>query len=168
MQIQLSNAALDVIVFENWDAYKKIEREFTLYQPPPLSPDYTADDYQNDKGYCEDELKAALSKYWISGGEDFEVGFDGNYALSSCGGIYSRRIICRDYLQIVRDILQGTKTPDLWLYDTSIELTEESGMGPSFIIQGNKIFLDGDPTCIPPGFDFVKLFSRTRSQAASE
>ena len=84
-----------------------------------------------------------------------------------CGGIYSPRVICREYLEAVHRMLQQTRMKDKWLYDTSIELDSpvDGMMLCVFRLRGNEITVNIEDT---GEFDFVRAFSRSAKEAEDE
>jgi hypothetical protein len=69
------------------------------------------------QGAVEDDLK----KKWEVG-DDFEVGWDFNYCHHTCGGIYSDRIFCKDFVLAIRDALQSVDQDGRWTYHTVCEI----------------------------------------------
>jgi len=81
-----------------------------------------------------------------------------------CGGIYSRRIICRDYIQTIFGVLRASRRWENWAYSTSIELKQPiDGLSlGDFVLRHKRIFvLAGD--C---NFDFIKYFSQPRTDGS--
>ena len=111
-------------------------------------------------------LREALEKNWTPR-VDFEVADDENIAFTMCGSIYTPRIVCRDYLEILYSVLQSTRMRDKWVYSTSVEIrTSETrfvqfSSFSSFYLQGNRLTVNTDGM----GFDFVVRFSRSREAA---
>lgn len=64
---------------------------------------------------------AALERKWKEE-DDFAVGWDFDYCFHTCGGIYSDRIFCNDYVVAVRDALQSVDGPGRWTYHTVCEI----------------------------------------------
>jgi hypothetical protein len=137
-----------------------------IYRRPEFTERYRVDAFTSEKREIEHRLRAALSANWVSE-VDFEVGYDENAAFTVCGGIYTHRIICCDYLGVLHRVLRESEMHDYWTYSTSIELASPLGgmWFGGFLVQGNRLYLDrkylGD-------FDFVKYFSRSDTEAAQE
>ena len=84
---------------------------------------------------------------------DFTVGWDFNYCRFTCGGVYSRRIFCEDYVKAVHFALSGADREGIWVYHTVCEIlvnpdgktsgecNEERG---EFIVIGQQCVINGD------------------------
>ena len=120
--------------------------------------------YIAEKRDLEDLVRRRLASHWMEE-DDFEVGSDGNAAWTLCGGIYSHRIICRRYLEIMHWVLAQGDAPGLWSYSTALEPVDPiDGMSYStFLLHGNRILTRSEGL---NGFDFVKQFSRSIEDAA--
>jgi hypothetical protein len=136
--------------------------EFTrsLSAPPPLGElGVSWDDLVAEKRDTEDLIRAALAKCWRKH-DDFEVGWDSNYAMTMCGGVYSARILCKDYLEVLHGVLRSARHYPRWAYSTSVELdTAVNGMKDcDFVLQGERVTVEnwglGE-------FNFVEHFSRS-------
>jgi hypothetical protein len=159
-RIHVADQELRVVVLPPSDYYR-----FTgaLTRRPEFSDAHAFDDFINEKRSTEEALRRALSHHWRPF-DDFEVGDDGNIAFTLCGGVYSKRVICRDYLALLYLTLQDTRMKEAWAYATAIELQEPiDGMSLcDFVLQGNQVSVNGDLD----GFDFVRYFSRSKADAA--
>jgi hypothetical protein len=134
-----------------------------FYKEPKFTKAYPFDSYVKEKRNTEDRLGEALGAIWTPN-DDFQVGYDTNRAFALCGGVYSPRVICQDYLSILFTILQATRMKDKWMYSTSVELPCQDGASSgSFALQGATVFCR---RTFP--FDFVKCFSRSRAEAERE
>ena len=157
--VRIPGTQLDVVMLQPLDFYRM---SGTHCREPVFTGEYSFDMYIEEKRSTEEALRAALSRHWTPV-DDFEVAYDGNIAFTLCGGIYSRRIICREYLNLLHETLQRTRMKDKWAYDTALELEEPiDGMGLcSFVLQGNKVYVSSDLR----GFDFVRYFGRSKAEA---
>ena len=118
---------------------------------PNKVPGLSREDYSNDKAMVERELREQLGKKWLSP-DDFEVAWDENVALHSCGGVYSHQILCKEYVEIVNDVLLKTKRPDIWGYHTAVEL---EGVFTEFWIRNGIMHAPDDE------FPWTKYFGDT-------
>jgi len=109
----------------------------------------------------QDAVEAALGKKWKKP-DDFEVGWDFNYCYHACGGIYSERVFCQDYVTTVHAALQTVDKRRVWTYHTVCEITTNPNaptIGESIESWG-EFFIRGD-TCYVNGSD-MKPEWRTR------
>jgi hypothetical protein len=124
------------------------------------STTHTFEEFIEEKRSTEDQLRAALSRQWQPGNE-FEVGVDTNHAFALCGGLYSARCICLEYLGTLFGVLRSTRMWRKWSYATAIELDEPvQGMTDcEFVLQGEALWVLGDAL---EHFDFMQHFSRAK------
>ncbi len=66
-------------------------------------------------------IDKALKQRWTEG-EDFEVCWDFDYSHHACGGIYSERIFCKDYVATVIEVLENVPESEKWVYHTVCEI----------------------------------------------
>jgi hypothetical protein len=69
------------------------------------------------QGAVEDALKAKWEK-----ADDFEVGWDADYCYHTCGGIYSDRVFCKDYVETIASALKSVDAEGRWTYHTVCEI----------------------------------------------
>ncbi len=96
-------------------------------------------------------IEEALKSKWDS--DDFEVGWDFNYCYFTCGGIYSERIFCRQYVETIHEALQSIDPQGVWTYHTVCEISGDSGdvdhhpqvdCRGEFFVRGDICYVDGD------------------------
>ena len=66
-------------------------------------------------------IDKALKQRWKEG-EDFQVGWDFDYSYFACGGIYSERIFCKEYVTTVVEALEAVPEREKWVYHTVSEI----------------------------------------------
>jgi hypothetical protein len=126
-QIRLGNTSLHVRLLSK-DAYYGMIPDF--YKEPKFTKAYPFDSYVKEKRDTEDRLEKALGAIWTPN-DDFQVGYDTNRAFTLCGGVYSPRVICQDYLNILFTILHATRMKDKWMYSTqgyTVDSTDPYGL----------------------------------------
>src|SRR4051794_10696795 len=120
MHITLPTGIVEVVFLQRDDFFGDFTR--SIVAPPRLHADFTSDEYSAEKRETEDLIRHGLAARWTEG-DDFEVGWDENFAMTLCGGIYSPRIFCREYLEVLHGILRSTRHYHQWAYSTAIELS---------------------------------------------
>ncbi|MDX1928598.1 MAG: hypothetical protein SFV81_18855 [Pirellulaceae bacterium] len=90
----------------------------------------------NAQGAIADKLK----KNWQEV-DDYEIGSDYTHHYHVCGGIYSDRIVCGDYIRLVAEALAALDTPDLWVFHTSCETPSFDGQ---FFIWKSTVYIEDD------------------------
>jgi hypothetical protein len=157
MRIAVSTGTLNIVMLHR-DAFTG---DFipSIYVPPDEQLAASWDELFAEKHDTEDLVRQALSKRWREY-DEFEVGWDENYALTLCGGIYSARIMCKEYLEVLHGVLRSTRHCEQWAYSTAIELTTPvDGMKYChFILQGDQITVENWDL---DHFDFLEYFSRS-------
>ena len=81
-----------------------------------------------------------LSVRWLDQ-DDFAVGWDFNYCHHVCGGIYSDRIVCPEYLHAIIVALAAAPMPDKWTHHTACETDTFDG---EFFIRDGAVFLSDE------------------------
>src|SRR5688572_2396022 len=157
--IEVTSGTLRVLWMEREEYFRMTG---DLSRPTGFSEAYPFDTFIDEKRSTEDRIRAALSSYWVDG-EDFEVASDTNRAFTLCGGVYSPRIVCRDYLDCLCRAVGPFPNRERWSYTTAVELQEPVGgmTDCDFVLRGRRIFVLRERT----PFDFVRLFSRSRNEA---
>ena len=142
-------------------------REFSgsFYRRPSFSADYTFNDYIGEKRKLETSLRHLLSANWMMK-DDFEVTADENIAFTICGAIYTPRIICREYIEILFQVIRSSRMRDMWCHATTLELEElfHGANDCDFRLYKNTLFVCEEES----NFDFLKYFSRSRIDAARD
>jgi hypothetical protein len=160
-KIAITGCELDVLLLTPSQFY-----EFTgaLSERPAFCDAYSINEFIDEKRGAEKEIRDALSRHWREN-VDFEVGADGNIAFTLCGGIYSSRIVCFEYLNLLHKVLQTTRMRDRWAYATAIELRggADRVLIGEFVLQGRVLSINSNLG----GIDFLAWFSRSRDEAAT-
>ena len=68
----------------------------------------------------QEKVDTSLGEKWTKE-SDYEVGDDYNYCYHVCGGVYSSRTLCADYVRRVVDALSQDEDPSIWTYHTCVE-----------------------------------------------
>ncbi len=99
------------------------------------------------QGAVEDALK---QKWKVP--DDFQVGWDFNYCYHTCGGVYSERIFCPDYIETIGSAIESVDPEGRWTYHTACEI-EVNPAGKTigecvenrgeFFIRGNACYING-------------------------
>ena len=165
MHLELTAGRVEVVFLNGRDAIAAFTA--ATYEGPAFDEFLTLDTYTDEKRDTESVLHDALAKRWVPV-DDFEVGRDGNVAFTLCGGVYSHRIICRDYLDILHRILRTTRDRERWAYSTDVELQQPlDGLTlGGFVLQRDRITVDDWD-----GWDearFLRYFSRSADEAMLE
>lgn len=96
-------------------------------------------------------VEEALLRQWKKP-DDFEVGWDFDYCYHTCGGIYSDRIFCPEYVLSVAEAVRSVDPTGRWTYHTvceivvnpqgktAEEMTEDRG---EFFIRGDACYING-------------------------
>lgn len=82
----------------------------------------------------------ALKSKWTEP-DDFEVGWDFNYCYHVCGGIYSDRIVCPEYLHAIVKALASAQTPGKWTYHT---VCETENYDSEFFVRDGSVYLSNE------------------------
>jgi len=163
-RIELTKGAVEVALVPWEEFYGCLSK--ALYAPPVFGQNLPFESYIQEKRETESALRRALATEWVDT-VDFAVGADENIAFTMCGGIYSHRVICREYLDCLHRILHPTRYRGCWAYSTAVELEVplEGMTDCDFVLKGDRVtVLDWGLA----GFDFVQCFSRTRVEAAAQ
>jgi hypothetical protein len=156
-RISVPGGSLTVTLLPRADYYRFTS---TLCSPITFNDTYTFEEFIEEKRATEDQLRAALSRHWQPGNE-FEVGVDTNHAFTLCGGLYSARCICLEYLETLFGVLRSARMWRKWSYATAVELDQPvRGMTDcDFVLQGEALWVLDDHL---EQFDFVQYFSRAK------
>lgn len=99
------------------------------------------------QGAVEDALKSKWQKP-----DDFEVGWDFDYCYHTCGGIYSDKIFCKDYVETIGNALRSVDAEGRWTYHTVCEIlvnpdakTIEESLEDrgEFFVRGDTCYIKG-------------------------
>src|SRR5215510_12409270 len=89
-----------------------------------LTPTFTEADFSKKWEFIHDSLRDALSIKWTEdcrGRADFAVGDDWTLSWCQCGGVYSTRICCPEYVETILGVLSKMPDADKWAYSTAVE-----------------------------------------------
>jgi hypothetical protein len=158
--IMINGREVEVLYLQS-EHFSKLLGEFTAR--PIFTDQYSFETYIAEKRDTETALRAAFSRFWKDP-DDFEVASDQNVAFTMCGGIYSRALLCRAYLETLHGVLGSTRMRNKWVYSTSVEVPTQSGHMElyAFMLRGDTVYVEDDR----PKFDFIDQFS-TPMQPAS-
>ncbi len=109
--INLASGAILRVEFCDTDVFHTASQE--LYVEPQFTDAYTFDQHIDEKRTLEDLLRKTLSQHWLRP-EDFEVGADENIAFTLCGGLYSERILCRTYFDVLHQVIRTSAMRARW------------------------------------------------------
>jgi hypothetical protein len=96
-------------------------------------------------------IDEALKSRWKED-DDYAVAWDFNYCFHTCGGIYSDRVFCEDYVRTIREALRSVDPEGVWTYHTVCEIivnpngktagemTEDRG---EFFVRSGVCYIDG-------------------------
>lgn len=98
----------------------------------------------------QDAISDFLSQRWKKE-DDFEIGDDYNYCYHVCGGVYSNRVVCADYLKRVSSALRTDPEPEIWTFHTAVETGK---------IDGQFFMRNGEIVCPDAGPNFAQLLNR--------
>ncbi len=99
------------------------------------------------QGAVEESLQAKWNKV-----DDFEVGWNFDYCYHTCGGIYSDRIFCEDYVKTIGKALSSVDSKGRWTYHTVCEIIvnpDAKTAGESiedrgeFFVRGDTCYING-------------------------
>lgn len=102
---------------------------------PPLITEAEKKAFRDKLFSAQGRIEKALKDKWVSG-KDFEVGWDFDYSYSLHGGIYSPRIFCPEYVEIVVKAICSSEDPHRWVYHTVCEIeVNPNGKTPAECIE---------------------------------
>ena len=167
--IKLPNCDLEIVELS---ANERRDRRKDFYIEPEFTDEYSFDSYIGEKRETEYRLRTVLGRIWTAE-DDFVVADDENIAFTLCGGIYSARPVCQDYLAILYRVLQAAPMRDLWVYSTAVEIVKPQAETVDFAIfcsirvHQNKLYLNEQQI----NFDFFNCFrgqSKRRQRESPE
>jgi hypothetical protein len=116
-----------------------------------------------------DALRRTLSRRWTEGyqiGDDFMVSDDRNNAWTQCGGVYTPRVCCPEYVISILRVLASVADGDKWAYDTAVEVvwrpedpypvTPPYASG-GFVIKSGRVYVPKD------GYDYSRFYRLDRA-----
>jgi hypothetical protein len=164
------------------------EKVPSLFEEVKFSARFTAEDFEELWDETRENLREALGEHWIDWETntrewrppwqpqwnkhrewrpswqpqpedfDFMLGDDID-DWNLCGGVYTERICCREYVETICDVLAKTRHPRKWSYHTAVELRDAA---PSSIRFG-ELFIKDKVLYVPKdGYDYSSFFKRKR------
>jgi hypothetical protein len=128
------------------------ERDFTAeyhkaFQKQSLETEAERERFRDEVFAVQGAIEKTLLTKWKKT-DDFEVGWDFNYCYHTCGGIYSERIFCPDYLATIHRALQSVDANGLWTYHTACEImvNPQGTTAAEMFEERGEFFVRGD-TC---------------------
>src|SRR5579859_6600468 len=141
------------------------EKEYRkLYEESFCKPAYTTiftqqthrSEFDSLNRHLRDALRAKWEEDWC-GRKDFAI-MDDKEAFGGwhhCGGIYSTRICCPEYVEAILSVIAPLPHALLWTYHTSCETWQDDSPLPvhgEFFVRGGKIYAPKDEN------DYAKVF----------
>lgn len=116
-----------------------------------LQSDAARRQFREELFALQDAILSALEQEWIKV-DDFEVSMEGDYCLHCCGGIYSERIFCAEYVTKVASVLAAADPAAKWTYHTCCEIVvnPEGKTAAEMMDDRGEFFLRGG-TCVING-----------------
>lgn len=136
------------IVLENDDFTAEYHKAF---QAQDLQSEPEKKRFRDELFGVQGAVEEALKENWQQP-VDFEVGWDFNYCYHTCGGIYSDRIFCKDYVETISAALQSVDKNGLWTYHTACEIIvnpraltigESMEVRGEFFVRGDRCYING-------------------------
>lgn len=125
-----------------------------VFQPRESKSESDIEEYRKETFRNQEIIRNKLRQKWEEE-EDWEVGYDWNLYMTvyNCGGIYSDRIFCREYIETIMHGIKEAKDPSNTFYNTVCEIIIESDgkiigedyRGELFITEG-KVYIHEEMT----------------------
>lgn len=104
---------------------------------------YTSEDFCREWQSIQNKVREDLAKYWTEdfyGDEDFALMDNYNYTFHKAGTIYSKRIICREFVQIIINAINSEPNRSQWIFHFSCEVDSTYN---EFFIKNSQVYLCG-------------------------
>jgi hypothetical protein len=152
---------LEIVILKEKEYRKLYERSF---QKPAYSKAFTEKLHRAEFEKLDRGLRKALAAKWkedCCGNKDFAMMDEGEGfgAWHHCGGIYSNRICCPQYVEVIASVLATLPHAALWTYHTACETWCDDAPLPAFgefFIRGGKLYAPKDEN------DYAKVFGRQK------
>ncbi|QDT59957.1 hypothetical protein SV7mr_24710 [Stieleria bergensis] len=135
------------------------ERAFT---PLNFTSEQEKDDFSARLAEVRSAIADSLATKWLTP-NDFQVSGDFDYCFHTCGGVYSKRIFCEEYVSTILDSLGKVDPDGEWTYHTTCEIATNhpnpKTAGDALEMRGEMFFRDG--TCYING-DRMRRDHRTQ------
>ncbi len=122
------------------------EKYNKAFEEPAFTDDFTEDDLCNEFNKFTTELREQLTQNWIEDSfeGDFELSEEFQGSFHNCGGIYTRRIFCKKYVDTIIEVMSKLPHASEWYFHSVIEQydDEEEGLIPyeEFFIRDGKVY----------------------------
>lgn len=108
-------------------------------------------------------LRETLSQNWeidpIGGNRhDFAISDEWQESFHHCGGIYSKRICCLEYVQAIINVISGLPHSHQWTYHTAVECLDGGISAGEFFIRDGKMYVPDD------GNNYLQYFSSSETR----
>jgi hypothetical protein len=128
-----------------------------LYRESFVKPaDMTIHDLEREWEELRDKLRETLGTHWDEGWEDdsdFMVSDDWAESFHHCAGIYSDRIICPLYVDLIVKVITTMRHKDRWTYHTVVEPRSERLPNAEFFIRQSALYAPKTPQ-----FNYAEVF----------
>ena len=149
-----------VILPEN--DYRKLYEE--SFAKPGYTSTFTEAMHREEFDRLDRGLRKALTARWDEdsfGGKDFAMMDEGEAfgGWHHCGGIYSTRICCPEYVETIMSVLASLPHASLWTYHTACETWQDDTPLPvhgEFFVRGEKLYAPKDEN------DYARVFGGRR------
>ena len=142
--------------------YRKLYKQ--AFEQPEYTTSFSEKQHRAEFNRLDSGLRRALSAKWeedFCGERDFAIMDEGEAfgAWHHCGGIYSSRICCPEYVDAIVGVLARLPHSPLWTYHTACETQHEDSPLPThgeFFIRDGKLYAPKDDN------DYAKVFGSAR------
>ena len=94
-----------------------------IFKARPYKKESELKEYSKEIHINQDNIRKKLGQKWKEE-DDWHVGYDWNpyMTIYNCGGIYSERIFCREYIETIMKGINEAKDPSNTFYNTVCEI----------------------------------------------
>ncbi|MCP3965412.1 MAG: hypothetical protein GY750_00975 [Lentisphaerae bacterium] len=135
------------IILNEEDYRKKYEKAF---KAPKFSEDFTEKHLSKEFELFDSLLKEKLNQHWPQNSldddlwsEDFELNGDDTGTFYHCGGIYSKKLFAKKYVDTIVDVMTKLPHSEDWFFHTTVEYiddTKEKVPFTEFFIKSGKVY----------------------------
>ncbi len=155
----VSKAQIEIVVLPEKEYWKLYE---PCFNSPRYSKGFTKKMHRAEFDKLHRGLHRALSARWKEdpcGEADFAIMDEGEAfgGWHHCGGIYSTRICCPEYVETIMSVLTPLAHAAIWTYHTACEVWQDDSPLPAFgefFIRGGKLYAMKDEN------DYARVFGR--------
>jgi hypothetical protein len=139
-------------------AYRELYEE--AFASPAYTKDFTEARHRAEFDALNSGLRESLKKAWeedYCGNKDFAI-MDDKEAFGGwhhCGGIYSTRICCPEYIEAITAVIASLAHASLWTYHTTCETWQDDTPLPvhgEFFVRDGKLYAPKDDN------DYARVF----------